>query len=1166
MPVIINLKTTLENDTQYTLTDKINFNFNQILSLGIGQPGPIGEYGPAGDSGYSGNPGDPGPRGNIFFSTFISSNTPPSSYPSGMRAGDILINKQAIYNLDTFSHGVRTWSNIVNFSAISVGSLSGIFRQISRNSRIIKPNITTGEDLTNSIVSTDPAYQEPGKGKNYQTVLYNFNEQNTYSLKSNGGTIQIESNLGTYQSFNSSTAVNISDNSINIASHGFSTGELVVYLTDGGTPIGGLVNNSQYYVIFVDTDHIKLYNKKYTSPIDLTSVGSGTHKFTSISPDPDRIFPATSNLAVYSIYDSTATSAGEFKTSAKGFRGQVELGSIDSISTNYPGVTVPLPSFSYLVSPGFENLKIRKYKLAGNSGWSTDYTGRYFLRAEYDISSSGSTDTETYSPRRHSEHSWIISKAGQTYTGSGTNITMRLTNSEILNLTGDPLLVDGIFLKNQNPAFISSFAIGFDPVDQTKIKVKSSSQISKFEFSQLAVALTDGLNSVYLNIDANGDFEIVQPDTVKRIRLNRAIIVKGSKLDYGLPFPVNTSISIPVTILSSADHNTLYEYKEVNFTPVINWGTFTSGTGYQTSLQLGSPKGKMTKIGNQVSLDITFSLRAVVGSSSLGSVYQPPYYSDPFETYVPSYDINFPTSSVNIHPLGNEAYPIVVRGIPNTWPDILNGGDKMKFKVSLVNLTDQRVPVLRSWPLTYKDSTGTLTSLPWLPIDYQSIYAQLGVYDPGSSINYPQLALKGYRKDCTVVSNLSIADFLNPSLGLEPGVPGTLIQVSISGTYLTDHNSAETDIPWTTPTTTLPPATPSSPLVVTALSATSITNGAAIISGTITYPGTQLVTEDGLVYSLTSTNANPTIGGTGCTKVVATLIQIGTFSISAISLSVNSQYSYKAYATNSVGTGYGSAASFWTLANTPTAPSLVGPLETSVDVSIGTGDGNPSITTYSIACSVSGSSLIKYVQANGSLGTSPVYQTSAVWGSVTVTGLTATTSYDFYTTGKNGAGVLTANSPISTISTASPAPLLNSEILNTFDPLLVEAPSILDWEIHLNGSAFPSFAYTRPNMPFDIPPGYAEIFNWSAAGYYSQFELYFTLTQPNTGFTGFGTTNYATLTIHRPGILIDVNAGAGVITCLNPGINTYFKARWLGVTLYDGSGDDGGVTLEVGPL
>ncbi|PQJ80108.1 T9SS type A sorting domain-containing protein [Polaribacter porphyrae] len=96
--------------------------------------------------------------------------------------------------------------------------------------------------------------------------------------------------------------------------------------------------------------------------------------------------------------------------------------------------------------------------------------------------------------------------------------------------------------------------------------------------------------------------------------------------------------------------------------------------------------------------------------------------------------------------------------------------------------------------------------------------------------------------------------------------------------------------------------------------ASSVTGSSANLAGNVTNNGGESVTERGVVYALTATNNNPEINGTGVFKVVNGS-GTGIFNQSVTGLTLNSQYSFKAYATNTVGTGYGATETFTTLAN-----------------------------------------------------------------------------------------------------------------------------------------------------------------------------------------------------------------------------------------------------------
>ena len=92
--------------------------------------------------------------------------------------------------------------------------------------------------------------------------------------------------------------------------------------------------------------------------------------------------------------------------------------------------------------------------------------------------------------------------------------------------------------------------------------------------------------------------------------------------------------------------------------------------------------------------------------------------------------------------------------------------------------------------------------------------------------------------------------------------------------------------------------------IVSTTTANPIGTTMATLGGNVTNDGGDAVTGRGVVYAATLTNNNPIIFGTGVTNS-STSGTTGAFSVSETSLSVNTSYSYRAYATNSIGTGYG---------------------------------------------------------------------------------------------------------------------------------------------------------------------------------------------------------------------------------------------------------------------
>jgi len=128
-------------------------------------------------------------------------------------------------------------------------------------------------------------------------------------------------------------------------------------------------------------------------------------------------------------------------------------------------------------------------------------------------------------------------------------------------------------------------------------------------------------------------------------------------------------------------------------------------------------------------------------------------------------------------------------------------------------------------------------------------------------------------------------------------------KIVISATDL--GNLGIDDINWESvaPTTTTP--------TVTTTIANTIANTSVTLAGEVTDNGGATVTERGIVYSQTSENSDPIIGGTG---VISDTNGSGTgvFSESISGLVAGTQYSFKAYATNSEGTSYGAVSTFTT--------------------------------------------------------------------------------------------------------------------------------------------------------------------------------------------------------------------------------------------------------------
>lgn len=102
------------------------------------------------------------------------------------------------------------------------------------------------------------------------------------------------------------------------------------------------------------------------------------------------------------------------------------------------------------------------------------------------------------------------------------------------------------------------------------------------------------------------------------------------------------------------------------------------------------------------------------------------------------------------------------------------------------------------------------------------------------------------------------------------------------------------------------------PPIVNTPTSSSITATTAMLGGNAASDGGSPITERGVVYAATIDNGDPLIGGSGVTQVLISGTT-GVFSASVTGLSADTGYSFKAYATNAIGTTYTPVATFTTL-------------------------------------------------------------------------------------------------------------------------------------------------------------------------------------------------------------------------------------------------------------
>lgn len=106
---------------------------------------------------------------------------------------------------------------------------------------------------------------------------------------------------------------------------------------------------------------------------------------------------------------------------------------------------------------------------------------------------------------------------------------------------------------------------------------------------------------------------------------------------------------------------------------------------------------------------------------------------------------------------------------------------------------------------------------------------------------------------------------------------------------------------------------PDAPPTVVNPTYASVTTTTAVLGATVTSNGASALTGSGIVYSKTSLNAWPRIGGANVTQLAEGSPAVGAISQTASGLLTGTRYSFTAYATNGVATTYATVTEFVTL-------------------------------------------------------------------------------------------------------------------------------------------------------------------------------------------------------------------------------------------------------------
>lgn len=115
MPIRVNLKELFPSDSQELAMDKLNFNFNKLLELGVGEVGPTGLTGPIGPAGPTGLTGATGQRGSTWL---VDTGNPDTHTFNDLLDGDFYLDTTSFAVWQWSAASPAVWTEIVDFEAI----------------------------------------------------------------------------------------------------------------------------------------------------------------------------------------------------------------------------------------------------------------------------------------------------------------------------------------------------------------------------------------------------------------------------------------------------------------------------------------------------------------------------------------------------------------------------------------------------------------------------------------------------------------------------------------------------------------------------------------------------------------------------------------------------------------------------------------------------------------------------------------------------------------------------------------------------------------------------------------------------------------------------------------------------------------------------------------
>jgi autotransporter-associated beta strand protein len=573
---------------------------------------------------------------------------------------------------------------------------------------------------------------------------------------------------------------------------------------------------------------------------------------------------------------TTTVTSGTIRLGATGTSPNSPLGTTTAGTTVSSGAVLDLNGFTLATAEGLtlNGTGISNGGALINSGAAASYSGAVTLGSNSSIGTTGNITlsgvvSNGFSLTKVGSGTLIFTGAN-TYTGTTTisNGTLALGAANRISNSSNIILSGGTFSTGTSTGYAETVGT-LSLQSNSTIALGTGNHTLTFSASN---AVSWASSTVLTITGWTGTIAVCSTGTAGKIFIgNSATSLTAAQLAQ-IKFTIS-GVDYPATLLSTGE--LVPTLKLV----VTNPGDQIAGVGFGVTVTATDFNG--TAINVPINTGITLTSTSIIGGTTTGTINSGSSTTADFSGVTLTVGTN-----IIITATASSGSTCIISGTSGTFDVTSSSSPSLAISGTPTNHSSV-CPTFSGTPITYTITNG-------------GSVAAAGI-DVVSSDN-TQFEVSGL-SSTTIAASGGTATY---QVTFKPSSAGAK-SATITVTSTTSGSNSPTSSLTGTGTASVAQA-------VTTSAAGSVSYSSATLNGNVTNTGTcPTAIEKGFVYSITSTNSNPIVGGSGVTKLAVGTISAGTYSTGLTSLPSSTLYSFKAYVFDGTTYTYGTALTFTTL-------------------------------------------------------------------------------------------------------------------------------------------------------------------------------------------------------------------------------------------------------------